>query len=129
MIMHACRKVEEASLIKCKVLVIHHWLSRSVHLTKLLAAILSLFLFFCPLQSKELSNSFSLPHTTPIPIPTLLFKPIYIYLFIYFFLPSEKRCQNYARQFDLMFCIQSVPVGLSKWPTLGKAVCVLYAGR
>lgn len=41
-------KVEEASLIKCKILVIHHWFSRTVHLTKLPVIF----------KSKELSCSF-----------------------------------------------------------------------
>lgn len=40
--------MEEASLIKCKVLVIHHWFSRTVHLTKLPVIF----------KSKELSCAF-----------------------------------------------------------------------
>lgn len=53
------KKVEEACLIKCKVLVIHHWFSCTVHLTKLHAKSWARVppLFF-PLNSSQLHNTF-----------------------------------------------------------------------
>ena len=115
MIMHACRKVEEASLIKCKVLVIHHWLSHSVHLTKLAAV---LFFF----QAKSWATA-SFPHTSPSPHHFVFLS---FSFFIFYF--GGKCCAKIKpQQFYLMLCIQSAPMGIlsgSPWEML-CAFCVV----